>query len=226
MIPAFPVYLFDVDGTLLDSAPDICAALQGVLDGLVPGGVPDSLLRAYIGRHLADLFGDLLPGSPGEVIQGLIEQYRSAYRGRRHASTTIFPGVAEALQRLGGRKSTATTKSTAGTVEVLERFGLREHFDHIQGTDGFPSKPAPDVIFRALEALKARPEECLLVGDSPADMEAGRRAGVRICAVRYGYGDPRELARWQPDYWVSDLRELVGNGSVTASCDRRTHSMR
>ncbi|HXG32265.1 MAG TPA: HAD family hydrolase [Bryobacteraceae bacterium] len=226
MIPAFPVYLFDVDGTLLDSAPDICAALQGVLDGLVPGGVPDPLLRAYIGRHLSDLFGDLLPGSPGEVIQGLIEQYRSAYRGRRHASTTIFPGVAEALERLGGRKSTATTKSTPGTVEVLERFGLREYFDHIQGTDGFPSKPAPDVIFRALEALRARPEECLLVGDSPADMEAGRRAGVRICAVRYGYGDPGELARWQPDYWVSDLRELVGNGSVTASCDRRSHSMR
>ncbi len=226
MIPAFPVYLFDVDGTLLDSAPDICAALQGVLDGVVPGGVRDSLLRAYIGRHLADLFGDLLPGSPQEVIQGLIERYRSSYRGRRHASTRIFPGVAEALGRLGGRKSTATTKSTAGTVEVLERFGLREHFDHIQGTDGFPSKPAPDVIFRALEALKTRPEECLLVGDSPADMEAGRRAGVRICAVRYGYGDPDELARWQPDYWVSDLRELVGNGSATASSDRFSHSMR
>ncbi|MCL6507746.1 MAG: HAD family hydrolase [Bryobacteraceae bacterium] len=226
MIPPFPVYLFDVDGTLLDSAPDICAALQGVLNGLVAGGVPDSLLRAYIGRHLADLFGDLFPGAPDEVIGNLIEQYRSAYRGRRHALTRVFPGVAEVLQRLGGRKSTATTKSTAGTVEVLDRFGLRGYFDHIQGTDGFPSKPAPDVIFRALEALGAPPEHCLLVGDSPADMEAGRKAGVRICAVRYGYGDPGELARWQPDYWVSDLRELLGNPSGTPSCDRRTHSMR
>jgi len=46
------------------------------------------------------------------------------------------------------------------------------------------------------------------VGDAPSDMEAGRRAGVQICAVRYGYGNPEELARWQPDYWVEDLREL------------------
>jgi phosphoglycolate phosphatase-like HAD superfamily hydrolase len=48
-----------------------------------------------------------------------------------------------------------------------------------------------------------------MIGDSPADMEAGRRAGVRICAVRYGYGDPAELAKWEPDHWISDLRELA-----------------
>ena len=79
----------------------------------------------------------------------------------------------------------------------------------MQGTDGFPYKPAPDVVHASLKALGAVPEDCLFVGDSPADMEAGRRAGVKICAVRYGYGDPRELARWNPDYWVSDLRELL-----------------
>ena len=79
----------------------------------------------------------------------------------------------------------------------------------MQGTDGFPCKPAPDVVLTALAALGATPEDCLFVGDSPADMEAGRRAGVRTCAVRYGYGKADELARWSPDYWVSDLRELV-----------------
>lgn len=52
----------------------------------------------------------------------------------------------------------------------------------------FPCKPAPDVIFTALKALNAKPEDCLFVGDSPADMEAGRRAGVKICAAHYGYG--------------------------------------
>jgi HAD superfamily hydrolase (TIGR01509 family) len=117
--------------------------------------------------------------------------------------------VVEALEALGGRKSTATTKASATARAVLEQFGLLPYFEHVQGTDGFPYKPAPDVIHAALEALGARPEECLFVGDAPADMEAGRRAGVRICAVRYGYGDPAALARWQPDYWVGDLRELV-----------------
>jgi phosphoglycolate phosphatase-like HAD superfamily hydrolase len=62
---------------------------------------------------------------------------------------------------------------------------------------------------KSLEVFGAAPEECLLVGDAPADMEAGRRAGVRICAVRYGYGDPAELAKFNPDYWIDDPRELL-----------------
>ena len=65
------------------------------------------------------------------------------------------------------------------------------------------------MIFTALKGLGADTSECLFVGDSPADMEAGRRAGVKICAVRYGYGKRSDLARWEPDYWVDDLRELT-----------------
>jgi phosphoglycolate phosphatase-like HAD superfamily hydrolase len=65
------------------------------------------------------------------------------------------------------------------------------------------------VILAALEALGAMAEDCLFVGDSPSDMEAGKRAGVKTCAVRYGYGRPEELARFEPDYWVDDLRELT-----------------
>ena len=88
----------------------------------------------------------------------------------------------------------------------------------MQGTDGFPCKPAPDVILTALAALGAKPEECLIVGDSPADMEAGRRAGVKTCAVRYGYGKAEKLAEWAPDYWVDDLRELLAtNGREAAT---------
>jgi HAD superfamily hydrolase (TIGR01509 family) len=123
--------------------------------------------------------------------------------------TSIYPGVAGALAALGGRKGTATTKGTPTTRLILEQFGLLPHFHHVQGTDGFPCKPAPDVIFKSLDALGARPAECLFVGDSPADMEAGRRAGVKICAVTYGYGKREALAKFDPDYWVSDLGELV-----------------
>jgi HAD superfamily hydrolase (TIGR01509 family) len=155
------------------------------------------------------MFRDLLPGYTEAQLEALIPNYRSIYLGRRHGATRVFPGVKEALEKLGGRKSTATTKASTTTRAVLEQFGLIQYFDHVQGTDGFPYKPAPDVVQAALGALGARPEDCLFVGDSPADMEAGRRAGVKTCAVRYGYGDPDELARWQPDYWVEDLRELV-----------------
>jgi len=211
LIPPFPVYLFDVDGTLTDSAPDICAAVRQVLDPLLSARgltVTDEFLTRFIGRHLFDLFQTLLPDLDGPVMNRLLEQYRAAYAARGHAGTQLYPGVYEAISRLNGRKSTATTKSTSTTRFVLEKFGLLAFFDHVQGTDGFPAKPAPDVIERSLAVFSAKPSDCLLVGDAPADMEAGRRAGVRIAAVTYGYGRLEELQQWEPDYWVGDLREL------------------
>ncbi len=209
MIPSFPVYLFDIDGTLLDSARDICGAVQQVLDATECRPVSFEFLRSFVGLHLIDLFRDLFPHYTPEQIDGLIQQYRSNYLGRGHTLTRVYPGVTEALSALGGRKATATTKGSPTTRAVLEQFGLIQFFDHVQGTDGFPYKPAPDVILTALGALGAEPQDCLMVGDSQADMEAGRRAGVKTCAVRYGYGDPAKLAAWKPDYWVEDLRELV-----------------
>jgi phosphoglycolate phosphatase len=208
-VPAFPVYLFDIDGTLLDSAQDICSAIQQVL--VDNGSQPRSFdyLKSFVGYHLNECFREALPHFTLEQSEELIRQYRVLYLDRGHRGTRVFPGVAEGLAALGGRKSTATTKGSVTTRAVLEQFGLLPHFDHVQGTDGFACKPAPDVIFRALDALGARPGDCLFVGDSPADMEAGRRAGVTICAVRYGYGSSGELARFEPDYWIDDLRELA-----------------
>ena len=208
IFPSFPFYLFDVDGTLLDSAPDICGAVQQTLDGRDCRPVTFEFLRQFVGFHLIDLYKDLFPGASEEEVAALIQQYRTLYLGRGHTSTKIFPGVAEGLAMLGGRKSAATTKGTPTTRAVLEQFGILQYFDHVQGTDGFPSKPAPDVILHAMEALGARPEECLMVGDSTADMAAGRAAGVRICAVRYGYGKDEDLARFEPDFWIDDIREL------------------
>ncbi|MEO7145762.1 MAG: HAD-IA family hydrolase [Bryobacteraceae bacterium] len=208
-IPRFPVYLFDLDGTLLDSAADIGGAIRTVLENWRPRlEVSDDYLRSYIGLHLIDLFQDL--NFPAEAMQPMVEEYRKVYPARGHAGTRIYPGVVEALAALGGsRKSTATTKGSPSTRAILEQFGLLKFFDHAQGTDGFPAKPRPDVIFAGLAALGADPSECLLVGDSPADMEAGRAAGVATCAVRYGYGKIENIARWNPDYWVDDLRELT-----------------
>jgi HAD superfamily hydrolase (TIGR01509 family) len=214
VIPRFPVYLFDVDGTLVDSADDICGAFLDVLKTTRCRDLRQADLTRYIGIHLLEMFRELMPEYTPEQDDALVQEYRRIYPLRDHCSTRVYPGVMEALAALPGRKSTATTKGTSTTRQVLERFGLIEHFDHVQGSDGLAYKPAPDVIFASLKALGARPEDCLLVGDSPADMEAGRRAGVQICAVRYGYGDPAGIARWKPDYRVSDLRELVAHAGL------------
>ena len=206
----FPVYLFDIDGTLLDSAEDICGAVQQVLATTDREPVEFAFLKSYIGLHLLDLFQDLFPHYTAQQYDELIRQYRAFYPARGHKSTRIYPGVSEGLAALGGRKSTATTKGSPTTRLILEQFGLLPYFEHVQGTDGFPCKPAPDVILTALAALGAQPEDCLFVGDSPADMEAGRRAGVKTCAVRYGYGNIAEMSRFSPDFWIDDLRELAG----------------
>jgi len=214
---SFPVYLFDVDGTLLDSAPDICGAILEVLAETPANGLDHRDLKKYIGVHLLEMFRDLLPGYGEEQYERLIGNYRRIYPARQHRLTRVYPGVREALAALGGRKSTATTKQTWMTRGVLKHFDLIRYFDHVQGTDGFPYKPAPDVVLRSLEVFGAQPEDCLLVGDASTDMEAGRRAGVKICAVRYGYGAPEDLARWAPDYWVDDLRELVPASGLPGS---------
>lgn len=219
MIRSFPVYLFDVDGTLVDSAVDICGAIQGVLASTHQNEVPFELLKGYIGRHLSDLFTDLFPDYTAEQVNNFIEEYRRLYPARKHAATRAYPGVKAVLSQLPGKKATATTKGTPTTRLVLEMFELLPYFDHVQGTDGFPAKPNPDVIYKALEALGADTEDCLFVGDSMADMEAARRAGVRSCAVSWGYGKREDLARWTPDYWIDNLSGLLPRTAVSAPAE-------
>jgi phosphoglycolate phosphatase len=207
-VPAFPVYVFDVDGTLMDSAADICGAQRDVLcaAGYI-GDLSDVFLRGYIGRHLIDLFGDL--GFTADRMDPMVEHYRATYTQRGHTRTSVYPGIPEMLTTLGGRKSTATTKGSNSTRAILEQFGLLPHFHHVQGTDGFPAKPEPDVILASIAGLGALRDECLFIGDSPQDMEAGRKAGVRTCAVRWGYGNLDAMAKWQPDFWIDSPADLL-----------------
>jgi HAD superfamily hydrolase (TIGR01509 family) len=179
-----------------------------VLSEHVSAPLPFDYLKGFVGFHLDDVFLDVIPHATREQLDKMIELYKSNYLGRKHTSTRPFSGVVEALSKLAGQKTTATTKGTPTTRAVLEQFGLLPFFDHVQGTDGFPCKPAPDVLLHAIQALGARPEDCLFIGDSEADMEAGRRAGIRICAVDYGYGKAEALDKWSPEYRLSDLREL------------------
>ena len=207
MIPRFPVYLFDVDGTLVDSAPDICAAVQSVLHSRGRFDVPDAVLRTYIGKHLDETWRDL--GFPESEWAPMLADYRVTYAGRGHKLTVPYPGSLAGLAGLAGaRKSTATTKGTPTTRIVLELFGMLPHFDHVQGTDGFPAKPEPDVILKSLAIFGVDPKDVLMVGDAESDMAAARAAGVSVCAVRFGYGTVENLAKWKPDYWIDDLREL------------------
>ena len=168
----------------------------------------DDALRRYIGRHLYDLFQDLFPGRSRLQMDEMIADYRTRYPGAQSLVDEGLSRYCGSSAALPGRKSTATTKGTPTTRAVLEMFGLLPYFDHVQGTDGFPAKPEPDVILASLKIFGVKPEECLFIGDSPTDMEAGRRAGVKTCAVLWGYGLRDDMARWEPDYWAEHPSEL------------------
>jgi len=208
-IPRFKLYLFDIDGTLLDSAGDICSAVRQTLENAGARGLTEAYLRSFIGRHLCALFSEVFPGISEERSMELLAIYRAAYLARGHAGTRVYEGVPQMLERLGGLKSTATTKGSETSRNVLAQFGLAGYFDHVQGTDGFPSKPEPDVILRSLERFGVAPGECLMIGDAAPDMEAGRRAGVPTCGVTWGYGDAAKMRALEPDFWISHPLELA-----------------
>jgi HAD superfamily hydrolase (TIGR01549 family) len=207
-LPPFKAYLFDLDGTLLDSAPDICGAVLSVLANTSRPNVPHDYLKTFIGRHLTDLFTDLFPEATPAQVDSWIAEYRQIYPARGHRETKLYPGAADAIARLNGLKGTATTKSTQTAATILAQFGLAPHFHHIQGTDGFPSKPEPDVILRALAALQVDPKDCLFIGDSVPDMLAGHAARVNVCAVTWGYGNPQDLLVHRPHYCLDNLDDL------------------
>jgi len=209
VIPRFPVYLFDIDGTLLDSAGDICGALQQVLVTAKPAReVTFEYLKSFIGFHLIEPFTELFPAYSREQIDGLIQEYRTIYLARGHRQTTPYPGVAETLAALGGRKSTATTKGTPTTRAVLEQFGLARYFDHVQGTDGIPCKPAPD-------SAPLPPTACSWEIRRPTWKPAAARASAPApCAT--------DMAR--PRSWRSGSR--ITGRPTCASCSARSRVTR
>lgn len=209
MIPKYRLYLFDVDGTLLDSAADITGAVREALAEEGVNGLDQRYLESFIGFHLFDLFQEVLPHFTEEENHALLARYRQIYLSRGHGSTRVYDGVSGMLERLGGLKSTATTKSSETARAILTQFGLAGHFDHVQGTDGFPSKPKPDVVLKSIEKFGVQPEECLMIGDSGPDMAAGRAAGVKTCGVTYGYGNLDDMRAEQPDYWIDHPSQLA-----------------
>lgn len=187
--------LFDLDGTLIDSAPDITAAVNELLDGrgLPPLALPQ--VKSMIGNGVEKLVERAFAASGQPLSQtGLEEANREmAPIYRRHTTrlTRLMPGAAEALARLhvaGVLMGVATNKPQLATREILQHFRLAERLGAIVGGDAVTrKKPAPDALLLALEQLRTEPHEALMVGDSITDVEAARAAGLPVAIIRGGY---------------------------------------
>ncbi|MDR9390455.1 MAG: HAD-IA family hydrolase [Trueperaceae bacterium] len=198
--------VFDLDGTLIDSLPDIVASFRAAF---VDRGLPApraGAVRAEVGRPLEAMIAAFAPDRVADVAAA----YRRIYPERFLDTTAPFPGALETLAALrarGLRTAVATTKRTAMARDLVEAVGLAPYLDHVQGTDDLPAKPAPDVVWAALRAVAA--EGTWMVGDTVHDLEAGRAAGLATYGVTWGTHDAATLRTAAPDALEPDLAALV-----------------
>jgi pyrophosphatase PpaX len=208
----FPVVLFDLDGTLIDSGPIILASMRHA-SVTVLGREPDEeLVRAAIGGPgLVAQMRDLDP----DRVDELVDAYR-AHNEPLHAGLEAFPGVLELLPvlREEGRTLGIVTAKRLRTVDLaLDRFPvLRETMETVVGAeDTERQKPEPDPLLEAVRRLDVDPADAAYVGDSPFDIRAAKAAGLFAVAVGWGGIHPDErLAHEEPDALVHTADELHG----------------
>ena len=183
--------LFDLDGTLVDSAPDLIGALDTMLiaHGRAPVGI--ALGRSMIGDGAAKLVerGFAARGGPPAPLASLVPSFIDIYEGRLTRETRAFDGVASTLAALAARGlklGVCTNKPDRATHALLEALDLAHFFSAVIGGDGI-RKPDPDPVHRCLDALGGTRDQALFVGDSPIDLAAARAAGLPIVLVSFGY---------------------------------------
>jgi phosphoglycolate phosphatase len=201
--------IFDLDGTLIDSRADLALAVNLTRQELGLAAIPQAEVVGYVGEGVRRLLSRAIPELPGQLDQALAINQRH-YRAHLLDQTTLYPGVAAALERFrqaGIPLMVVTNKPREFTDLILEGLGVAKGMSAVVGGGDCPAlKPDPAPLLMALEQGGCGAEGSWMVGDHFTDLEAGRRAGMKRCLCRYGFGDPgRET--W--DLAVDELTELA-----------------
>ncbi len=190
--------IFDLDGTMLDTLPDIAASVNRARKRLSLPPLPVEAISAAIGNGQRTLVERTISDSGCDVpFEERLAIQKEEYSRGLHDLTRPYPGVAETLRRLkeaGWKTAALSNKGDADTKDILAYVGWSPFFAFVQGAaPGIPLKPDPAVIDLAIRAtgFPGPRGDVWMVGDNYTDLEAARRAGIRRCFCRYGYGNPR-----------------------------------
>ena len=199
---AIEALLFDLDGTLIDSAEDLLVSVDHAFKaaGVEPPGRDQS--RALLGAPLEEMPSELGTPLSSEQMEAFLAAFRAHYPLHWLENTALYPGARELLEALSGRFRIAlvTTKRQEQAVNICGQLSIARFFDHIQGfVAGLRHKPAPDILLAALRELGVEPARAVMIGDTHRDMLAGRAAGCRTIAVAWGCGSAEALSRCSPD---------------------------
>lgn len=210
-----PIIVFDLDGTLADTAPDLIATLNVLLarEALPPQS--PTAARALVGGGARALIerGFAAAGAPlaTERVDGLVAEFLIHYAAHIADETRLFPGAAGALARfaaVGFRLAVCTNKPERLARLLLERLAVAERFAAICGRETFPmSKPDGRCLLSTIALAGGDPAHAVMVGDSKIDVATARSAGTPVIAVDFGYNE-RDLAALAPDKIISHFDEL------------------
>ncbi len=210
--------MIDLDGTLLDTIPDLAAATNLMLEALGHVPLPLDTVRTYVGKGIPRLVERALAraidgiATPSALTQALpvFERFYAEVNGRH---TTIYPGVREGLEQFraaGFPLACVTNKSGAFTLPLLERMGLASFFAQTISGDTLPrKKPDPLQLLHACQQFGVMPAQMLMIGDSVNDVQAARAAGCPVFCVPYGYNEGHAVQSLDVDAIVATLIECI-----------------
>ena len=208
-------YLFDLDGTLVDTAPDINAALNVSLQKAGLAGVDISLTRHWVGHGSRTLINQALAylAQPQRDIERLLEDFLHHYRNNLAAHSQIYPGVEQTLKRLksdGIKLAVVTNKLAELSEPLLVDIGLAGYFDLVvSGDTANAPKPDPAPVLLCLQTFSLTAQQTLFVGDSDTDVNAALAAGVDVVCVRDGYNHGMDVTTLGATGIIDSFLELL-----------------
>ncbi|WP_019625081.1 phosphoglycolate phosphatase [Thioalkalivibrio sp. ALJT] len=211
--------LIDLDGTLIDSVPDLAYSVDAMMREL---GLPErgeAAVRNWVGNGVERLVKrallNALDGEPDpEVFERALPVFMRIYQENTAGRSPLYPGVREGLDQLkaaGFRLGCVTNKAERFTVPLLREKGILDDFEIVVAGDALPQKkPDPAPLLHAAKELGVDASEALMVGDSKSDVKAARAAGFQIVCMTYGYNHGCDIRAEDPDAVLDRLDELPG----------------
>ena len=206
----YDLYIFDLDGTLIDSVGDIADALNEVLGEF---GVPhhdDARVAGFVGSGVRELIRRALPEHLQPRLDEIAARYRAHYSARPVRRTTLYLGVKQTLEKLPGEKAVATNKPGGLSRRIVAELGLASQFLAVLGEDDVGRvKPDPLIVDLLRGKAGAAKRRTLYVGDSLVDADTADAAGVDLALVTYGYADPATVRARAARFHLDRFADLL-----------------
>jgi len=204
--------IFDLDGTLVHSAPAITASVNVALQAMGRPSTDETAVARLLGIPLGDKIHELLGDIDGEQTAGFIRVYRDHYRRTCAAATPFLPGVERALRLLSSESISmgiVSTKAREFIEPILEHLQCIDLFDVVIGSEDVGHlKPHPEPIRKALQSMELGPADCVYVGDTPTDIEAAHNADLKCISVYSGAYSRDELDATGADWLLESVRDI------------------